>query len=71
MRIRGIKFICDRCGAEKFYELNFDGEFKEECTFRLFDLNNDTYLCGDCYAKYTSLVKRFMEEAEDDGERKE
>lgn len=66
MRIRGIKFICDRCGAEKFYELNFDGDFVEECTFRLFDLNDDTYLCADCHQKYISLIKRFMEGAEDD-----
>ena len=22
MRISGVKFICDRCGKEEFYELN-------------------------------------------------
>lgn len=65
MRIRGTKFICDRCGKEEFYELNFEGEFVKKCTFHLFDLRNDTYLCADCHQKYISLVKRFMEGAKE------
>lgn len=66
MRIRGIKFICDRCGAEKFYELNFDGDFVEECTFRLFDLNDDTYLCAECHNKLHRIIDEFMKENADD-----
>ena len=61
MRIRGVKFICDRCGKEEFYELNYEGEFKTECTFHLFDLKDDTYLCGECFQKYNRLIKWFME----------
>lgn len=66
MRIRGIKFICDRCGKEEFYELNFEGEFVKECTFHLFDLRNDTYLCADCHNKLHRIIDEFMKENDDD-----
>ena len=51
MRIRGIKFICDRCGTEEFCELDINGEFKHGCSFHSLGLRDDTHLCDDCHNK--------------------
>ena len=66
MRIRGIKFKCDRCGAEEFYELDVNDEFKHECTFHCFDLRADTHLCDDCHNKLHRIIDEFMKENADD-----
>lgn len=60
MRIRGIKFICDRCGFEKFYEIDDNGEFTEPCNFHIASLANNTYLCGNCEKKREKLFENFM-----------
>lgn len=60
MRIRGIKFICDRCGKEKFYEINERGEFKEPCKFHHVDMINDKWLCDECEKERKILFENFM-----------
>lgn len=60
MRIRGIKYICDRCGFEKFYEIDENGEFVEPCKFHLLSLNNATHLCDDCECERRKLIENFM-----------
>lgn len=60
MRIRGIKFICDRCGKEKFYELDDHGEFKEPCKFYHTDIINDKWLCEECENERNELFENFM-----------
>jgi hypothetical protein len=66
MRIRGIKFICDRCGAEEFCELDENGEFKHGCSFHSFSLKDDTHLCDDCHNKLHRIIDEFMKENADD-----
>ena len=60
MRIRGIKFICDRCGFEKFYEIDENGEFKEPCGFHLASLKDVTHLCPNCEHEREKLFENFM-----------
>lgn len=60
MRIRGVKFICDRCGKEKFCELDEHGNFKEPCKFYNTDLINDKWLCEECEKAKNELLKNFM-----------
>lgn len=67
MRIRGIKFICDRCGTEEFCELDINGEFKYGCSFHSLCLKDDTHLCADCNDKLKKLIEGFMKGAKDDG----
>jgi hypothetical protein len=66
MRIRGIKFKCDRCGKEEFFELDENGEFKHGCSFHIFSLMDDTHLCDDCHNKLYRIVDEFMKENADD-----
>ena len=66
MRIRGIKFICDRCGTEEFCELDVNGEFKHGCSFHSLSLRDDTHLCDDCHNKLHRIIDEFMKENDDD-----
>lgn len=60
MRIRGIKFICDRCGKSEFYKLNNDGEFTEPIPFYVFNYKHDTHLCEECEQERKNLMAEFM-----------
>ena len=62
MRTRCIKFKCDRCGYEKIYELDENGEFVEQIDkpFHVFSLANGTYLCEECEQKRKNLMNWFM-----------
>lgn len=66
MRIRGIKFICDRCGAEEFCELDEYGEFRYGCTFHNLSLIDNTHLCDECHDKLKGLIENYMKGAKDD-----
>lgn len=66
MRIRGIKYICDRCGKTEFYELDSGGCFKEPCMFHLLDIKNDTHLCDECHNKLHRIIDEFMKESADE-----
>ena len=68
MRIKGIKFICDRCGAEEFCELDINGEFKYGCSFHVFSLKDDTHLCADCHDKMNRLIETFMNEKKENAD---
>ena len=60
MRIRGIKFICDRCGKSEFCKLNNDGEFEEEVKFHTLSYHDGTHLCDNCEQEREALMAEFM-----------
>lgn len=62
MRTRCIKFKCDRCGYEKIYDIDENGEFVEqiEKPFHLFSLVAETHLCDECEQKRKKLMDWFM-----------
>lgn len=63
MRTRCIKFKCDRCGYEKIYELDENGEINLEQIdkpFHVFCLADGTHLCDECEQKRTKLMDWFM-----------
>lgn len=64
MRTRCIKFKCDRCGYEKIYELDENGEIVDieqiDKTFHIFSLVDETYLCDECEQKRKKLMDWFM-----------
>ena len=62
MRTRCIKFKCDRCGYEKIYELDENGELAEECKepFHILSLIDGTHLCDECEQKRKKLMDWFM-----------
>ena len=66
MKIRGIKFICDRCGKEEFCELDVNGEFKHGCSFHNCSLRDDTHLCDDCHKELNRIIKDYMKELAND-----
>ena len=69
MRIRGVKYKCDRCGYEKFYEIDERGDFVRDLTkgdFHILSLEDNTHLCGPCSVMFEQVVKQFMEEGADD-----
>ena len=62
MRTRCIKFKCDRCGYEKIYEIDENGEFIEQIDkpFHVFSLADGTHLCDECEKKRKKLMDWFM-----------
>lgn len=62
MRTGCIRFKCDRCGYEKIYDIDENGEFMEECkeTFHIFSLADGTHLCDECEQKRKKLMDWFM-----------
>ena len=62
MRQRVIKYVCDRCGKTKFYEVDSDGSFKEPCTFHLLDIKVETHLCDECEYERRKRMDDFMKE---------
>lgn len=66
MRIRGIKFICDRCGAEEFCVLDKNDELKYGSSFHSLSLKDDTHLCDNCHNKLHRIIDEFMKENADD-----
>lgn len=66
MRYEGVKFICDRCGAEQFIESGENGILKEEPKFHRFSFMKKTYICDDCQNEFEQMVNDFMEEFKND-----
>lgn len=62
MRTRCIKFKCDRCGYEKIYDIDENGEFVEQIDkpFHVFSLADGTHLCDECEQKRKKLMDEFM-----------
>lgn len=64
MRTRCIKFKCDRCGYEKIYELDENGEIVDieqiDKPFHIFSLADGTHLCDECEQKRKKLMDWFM-----------
>ena len=62
MRTRCIKYKCDRCGFEKIYEIDDNGEFKDSTAMNFFILNltDGTHLCPDCECQRQMLMEEFM-----------
>ena len=64
MRTRCIKFKCDRCGYEKIYELDENGEIVDieqiDESFHILSLIDETHLCDECEQKRKKLMDWFM-----------
>lgn len=60
MRTRYIRYKCDRCGVQQYYELDEDGALKEPCHFVLVSLEDNTHLCSECEYKKQQLMDEFM-----------
>ena len=62
MRTRCIRFKCDRCGFQRYYELDEDGDgsFKEPCYFTILSIEDNTHLCPECEYKRRKLMDEFM-----------